>query len=200
MKQQVVAIHGGTSFDTHEDYIHSLKTREISSQKLQECREWRFYLSQALGDSYEVLVPKMPNPTNAHYEEWCLWLNRCIEFIQDDTILIGHSLGGIFLAKYLSEHVFPTRIKATIFVAAPYNKTITFESLTDFALPQSLSKLKEQGGQIYLVHSKDDPVVGFAEVEKYSQVLTTAKKLIFDDKGHFHQESFPELVELIRSM
>src|SRR5688572_13104449 len=138
MKQQIFVIHGGTSFDTHEDYIAFLKTRELTIERLRHSSDWKNSLVQELGDGFDVLVPKMPNGTNARYEEWCMWLERCIPFIQDNSILIGHSLGGIFLAKYLAEHTFPKHIKATLLVAAPFDDTDTPESLTDFALPPSL--------------------------------------------------------------
>lgn len=200
MKQQIVAIHGGTSFDTYEDYIAFLKTRELTLERLTQTDDWKASLGQELGSAFEVLLPKMPNGTNVRYKEWHIWFERCIEFIQDNVILAGQSLGGIFLAKYLSENDFPKKIKATLLVCAPYNDTSTVESLADFELPASLEKLATQGGTIYLVHSKDDPVVPFEQVEKYQQQLPNAKQLIFEDRGHFNLPKFPELIELIRSL
>ncbi|MEX1112347.1 MAG: alpha/beta fold hydrolase [Candidatus Andersenbacteria bacterium] len=200
MKQQVVAIHGGTSFDTHEDYIAFIKTRELTLEKLKQGEDWKASLSRELGDAFEVLLPKMPNGTNARYVEWSIWLERCVPFMRDDVILIGHSLGGIFLAKYLSEHAFPKRIKATLLVAAPFSDTSTVESLTDFALPSSLKMFEGQGGSIYLLHSTDDPVVPFEQAEQYQQALPKAQPVIFNDRAHFNQEQFPELVELIQSI
>ena len=88
MKQQVAAIHGGTSFDTHEDYINFIKTRELTLEKLKHRYDWRSTLGEDLGDEYEVLLPKMPNGTNVRYEEWRIWLERCIPFFQDNVILI----------------------------------------------------------------------------------------------------------------
>lgn len=197
MKQQVLVIHGGTSFDTYEDYIEFIKTRELTLEKLKQCEDWKASLPKELGERFEVLSPKMPNGTNARYDEWCLWLQRCIEFLQDDAILVGHSLGGIFLAKYISQHPFPKRIQATLLVAAPFDGCSTDESLTDFALPHSLEQFAQQGGEIYLIQSKDDPVVPFEEVEKYQQALPDAQQMIFEDRQHFNQETFPELVELL---
>lgn len=200
VKQQVVAIHGGTSFDTHEDYIAFIKTRELTLEKLKHRYDWRSTLGEDLGDEYEVLLPKMPNGTNVRYEEWCVWFERCIPFFQDNVILIGHSLGGIFLAKYLSEHDFPKTIRATILVAAPFDSVSTVESLNDFRLPSSLEKFAAQGGAVHVVHSKDDPIVPFGDTEKYLRALPKARVIAFEDKKHFNEEHFPELVELIRSL
>jgi uncharacterized protein len=200
MKQQVVAIHGGTSFDSQEEYIDFLKTRELTLERLTHCDDWRSSLGRVLGEEFEVLVPKMPNATNARYAEWSIWFERCLEFIHDDAILIGHSLGGIFLAKYLACNTLPVRISATIFVAAPFNDTSTVESLNDFAPPNSLEKVAEQSKQIYLIHSQDDPAVPFEQLHYYEQAWPGAHVMALQGKGHIVQDTFPELVELLKSL
>lgn len=200
MKQQVMAIHGGTSFETYNEYLAFIKTRELTLEKLQQCEDWKIALPRELGHGFEVLLPKMPNGTNAKYAEWRLWFERCADFLHDDVILIGHSLGGIFLAKYLAENVFPKTVKATLLVAAPFDDTDTVESLTDFALPASLEKLAGQGGIIYLMHSTDDPVVPFAQAAKYQDALPQAQLVTFADRGHFNQDQFPELITLLQSL
>jgi predicted alpha/beta hydrolase family esterase/uncharacterized protein YdeI (YjbR/CyaY-like superfamily) len=200
MKQQVFVIHGGTSFDSYEEYLAFIKTRELTLEKLTAGEDWKAFLSRDLGDSFEVLTPRMPNGTNAKYTEWSLWLDRCIPFINDGVILVGQSLGGIFLAKYLAEHDFPRKIKATILVCAPFNAVSTVESLKDFALPASLERFVGQGGEIYIMHSTDDPVVPFGEMDKYQQALPAAQVMSFSDRGHFNQPAFPELVDLLRRL
>jgi len=47
--------------------------------------------------------------------------------------------------------------------------------------------------------SKDDPIVSFADFEKYRNALPIAHVKIFENKGYFNQEEFPELVEDIKS-
>jgi len=198
--QQILVIHGGTSFDTHEDYLAFIKNRELTIEKLSQGLDWRASLAGDLGNGFEVLSPKMPNGTNARYEEWKMWFERCAEMIDDQVILIGQSLGGIFLAKYLAENYFPRKIKATLIVAAPYDDVSTVESLKDFALPSSLAKCVDQGGAIHLMYSQDDPVVPFSELAKYRTALPMAVGHVFSDKGHFDQPHFPELVALMQSL
>jgi uncharacterized protein len=200
MAQQVVALHGGTSFDSHEEYIEFIKTRDISLEKLKRPDDWKAALASDLGEGFEVLIPKMPNTTNVRYEEWKIWFERCIPFLQDGVILIGHSLGGIFFAKYLSENTFPKKITATILVGSPFSDTSTVESLKDFTLPKSLKKFSDQSEGIYLVHSKDDPVVPFSETALYQQVIPDVKIVSFEKEGHFNQDHFPELVDLIQTI
>jgi predicted alpha/beta hydrolase family esterase len=200
MKQQVLVIHGGTSFNTHDEYIDFIESRELTLEKLRQPLSWRETLATALGDDYEVLQPKMPNSTNAKYHEWKIWLERCLKLLDEDPILIGQSLGGIFLAKYLSENKLPKSIAATILVAAPFDTTSTVELLQDFTLPDSLIKFEEQSKAIYIMHSGDDPVVPFAETNKYQEALPKAIIISLKDREHIHQESFPELVDIIKSL
>ena len=71
--------------------------------------------------------------------------------------------------------------------------------MATFELSISFEKLTGQVENVYLLHSKNDPVVPFEHLAMYASVLPNAKLITFDDKGHFHQESFPELTTLIKT-
>lgn len=196
MNQQVVIIGGGTTFESYKDYLSFLKNKELTLENFRPDQDWKDTLAVKLGRRFDVLLPKMPNKTNARYKEWKIWFERIIPFLNQDVIFIGHSLGGIFLAKYLSENKFSKTIKATVLVAAPFKK----DDLVDFKLPSSLAKFAKQGGMIYLVQSKDDPVVPFEQLGKYKQALPNSKTIILDNREHFNQEAFPEIIKLIRTL
>ena len=200
MKKQIIIIHGGTTFDTYEEYIAFLKNRDVNAEKFKTKRDWKGLLETELSTDYEVFSPRMPNGANARYEEWKIWFERMIPFLENGGIFVGHSLGGIFLAKYFSENIFPKKIAAVFLVAAPFNGVGGEESLTDFILPQSLEKFAAQTPVIYLMYSKDDPVVPIDECRKYTEKLPQARIIPFSDKQHFNQDSFPEIVELLRSI
>lgn len=202
MQKQVVVINGGSTFDTYEEYLSSLKNKEVSIEKFKTRKDWKGSLEETLGPDFEVLTPRMPNSGNARYEEWKIWFERMVPFLHDDLVLVGHSLGGIFVTKYLSENVLPKNIQAVVLVAAPFNddEANFDESLGDFGLPASLETFASQTRKIYLFQSKDDPVVPFGEVEKYKKALPNAEVILFDDRQHFNQEFFPELIELLKSI
>lgn len=199
-KRQVIAVHGGTTFDTEAQYLAFIKTRELTLERLRQGDDWKGNLAQDLGSDFDVLLPRMPNGTNARYGEWRTWFARCAALLDDDAILIGQSLGGIFLAKYLAEETLPKRVKATILVAAPFDDCSTEESLTDFTLPSSLTKLITQAGAIHLFQSADDPMVPVVEVSKYQAALPHGEVHLFSDRAHFNQKHFPEIVDLIKSL
>ncbi|PJA63702.1 MAG: hypothetical protein CO160_02405 [Candidatus Portnoybacteria bacterium CG_4_9_14_3_um_filter_43_11] len=152
-----------------------------------------------LGNRFDVLFPKMPNPMNAKYDEWKILFEKIAPLLDNNVILIGHSLGAIFLVKYLSENKFPKNILATLLVSPPYDDEDMEESLGDF-VPKSLDKLNKQGGKIFIYQSKDDKVVPSSHLEKYKKALPNAIIREFKKRGHFDQPKFPELIKDIKGL
>lgn len=198
--RQVVAIHGGDAFSSYDAYLSFLKSLVIESVEFfKRKKDWKASLQEALGSGYEVLSPQMPNKHNAKYVEWKLWFEKLIPFLKDGVILVGHSLGVSFLAKYLSENKFPKKIAATLLVAGPYD-TDGYRPIPEFVLPSSLAFCEQQSGRIFLYHSADDPVVAFSEFAKYKNAFPRATARAFYDRKHFNQETFPELLSDIKSI
>ncbi|MFH1178481.1 MAG: alpha/beta hydrolase [bacterium] len=200
MMKQIVVIGGGDAFPTYDAYLSFLKNFKAENiDYFKETPNWKSSLQEVLGDEYEVLAPRMPNKSNAKYVEWEIWFEKMFPFLNGEVILVGHSLGASFLAKYLSEEQFPKKILATFLVAGPYDSDGE-RQMVEFILPDSLSLLEEQGGKMFLYHSKDDPVVAFSELAKYQKALPNAKSNVFEDRKHFNQESFPEIIADIQNI
>jgi len=203
MKNQVVIISGGETFETYEQYLSFLKDFKVDFDYFEEQFEkkgWKDSLEDKLGDKFEVIRLRMPNRENAKYSEWKIWFEKFFPFFNGEIILIGHSLGGIFLAKYLSENDFSKKIKGVFLIAAPFDSADSEYNLADFSLPDDLSKFMKQGNKIYLYHSQDDPIVPFVDLRKYKKQLPGAEAVIFNDREHFNQEEFPEIVEEIKKL
>ncbi|MEK7632861.1 MAG: alpha/beta fold hydrolase [Patescibacteria group bacterium] len=193
---QLFVIHGGDAFDSYEEYLADLGSRTAHLERMKP-GGWKMNLQKHLGEGFDVYVPSMPNKDNAKYAEWKMWFAKIVPLMADDVILVGHSLGGIFLAKYLSEETFPKRIRATFLIAAPFN-TPTEHPLADFILPDDLGGLQKQGGAIFLYHSIDDVVVPYSNAESYQLALPEVTFRSFTDRGHFNQDRFVEIEEDIR--
>ena len=204
MKRQIIVIHGGDAFDTYREYLSFLKKWKIDFDKYQHPKEkWRENLGKDLGRNFEVILPRMPNSLNARYFEWKIWFDKFVPHLKPGVVLVGYSLGGIFLVKYLAEKKFPVKIAGTFLVAAPFEdhgSDPDGESLVDFKLPKKLEGFRRQGGQIFIYHSKDDPIVPCSHADQYEKVLGIATKRIFTNRGHFWQGKFPELVRDIKSL
>ncbi|MCC6643623.1 alpha/beta hydrolase [Candidatus Peregrinibacteria bacterium] len=198
MKQQIFVIHGGNASNSYAEYLKYLKTKKVDLKWL-AAKDWKTELGKNLGQRFQVYNPQMPNKQNAKYLEWKIYFEKFIPLMSDQIILIGHSLGGIFLAKYLSEKKFPKKILATFLIAAPFN-TPTKHPLADFNLLNDLSKLAIQGGQIYFYHSEDDRVVPFSNLKHYKKLLPSAMIRTFKKRGHFNESNFPELTKDLKNL
>ena len=197
-KTQICIIHGGATFKNKKDYLHFLKTRKIS---IQEKIRWTdAYLKKKLGKRFEIIQPRMPLQDNAKYTEWKIHFERYFPHLRENSILIGLSLGGIFLAKYLSEHKFPKRILSTYLICPPFDDTLPEEYLVGgFKLKDDLSLLEKNSKNLYLIFSKDDDVVPVSHAKKYRNKLKKAKIITYKSKnGHFKISAFPEIIKMIK--
>lgn len=192
--KQVCIIHGGTTYDTYDDYLRDLASSDIKYDRLLYGGNWKTWLSEELTD-YDVLLPSMPNKQNAQYTEWTLTFEKVLPHLTEDTVLVGHSLGGIFLAKYLSENDLTITFKKLILIAAPYDDESS-ESLASFRLT-SARAVASYAQEIHILHSSDDPVVPVEEAHKYLSDLPSAQLHAYNDKLHFNEPEFPELKQLI---
>jgi len=137
-KTQIFIVHGGMTFKNRKDYLKYLKTRKISFEK--KITWTTDYLDKELGKKFQTIRPRMPLQDNAQYNDWKIYFERHIPYLKNNVILIGSSLGGIFLAKYLSEHKFPKKILSTYLVCPPFDNTILGEDLVGgFKLKSNLS-------------------------------------------------------------
>ena len=202
MKKQVFYIHGGDAYSKYEDYFAALHTLPLTLPGEVSSVRWTKALPEVLGEDYEVFMPTMPAKYNAQYEEWALWFSRYYPYLRDDIILIGWSLGGMFLAKYLAENDFPFKIKRLFLLAAPCGACFS-EGGNDCGSfqfgPEALQKLNNKNYPIEIWHSKDDFVVSFSAAEAYIQALPYARSRFFDNKNHFLVSELPELIDEIRN-
>lgn len=202
MKKQVVFIHGGDSFSKYEDFLQDLKTktvRDLPDYKLLQI--WTKTLIEDLGDEFEVFMPVMPNKQNAQYDEWKIWFERYFEYLRNDVILIGWSLGGMFLAKYLSEQTFPISIKSLYLLAAPsgeFTDEVGNDCGTFHFDMKNLSNFSRQVENINVWHSEDDFVVDYKQFLLYKNYIEKANFVTFEDKNHFLVPTFPELIVSIK--
>ncbi len=186
------------TFKNKKDYLYWLKTREVSVEKKITWSD--SYLEKKLGNNFEIIKPRMPLQDNAKYEEWKIYFERFFPQLRNDIILIGSSLGGIFLAKYLSEHKFPKKILATYLICPPFDNSLSSEDLVGgFKLKSDLSLLEKNSKNLKLLFSKNDDVVPVIHAEKYRKKLPNADIIVYENKnGHFKISEFPEIIRMIK--
>lgn len=193
--KQIVIIHGGNSYNSYDEYMKGLTELELEYDWLKYSRGWKDAIAETFTDT-DILKPDMPNSANAQYSEWKIWFEKIIPFFQNDVRLIGHSLGAMFLAKYLHESPLERPVRQLILLAGGYDDA-TVEGYGSFALT-SATGVEKSADKIHLMHSRDDFVVPFSELAKYQADLPTAQVHEFDNRNHFLDAEFPELIEILQ--
>lgn len=200
--KQVLYIHWGTLSKDLDTLFELMQTWEVNPFELKQ--RWINTFAEKLPD-FQIIIPEMPNKLFASYKIWKLRFEKHFPYLDPEhLILIWHSLGGMFLLKYLSENQFPFSI-AQLHLVAPVLDDVGLPEwdnyLGDFAYDLAeVKNLIPQAQKIFLWHSKDDPVVPFHHSERIAGQLSTATFKIFEDRGHFSLAEFPELVETILTL
>jgi len=193
--KQVLIIHGGESFSSYDAYIENLKNSTIHYERLKPQKVWKSWIAEQMHDT-DVLLPTFPNGFNAVYEEWKIYFEKLLPFLRDDVQIISHSLGAMFLAKYLNKNPLSKPVKRIILVSGGYDDDSN-EDLGSFKVT-SAKNINRSAHEVHLMHSEDDPVVPFTELAKFQADLPDAMAHVFSHYGHFNTETFPELLEILK--
>jgi predicted alpha/beta hydrolase family esterase len=197
--KHVIIVHGGSCWTSYAEYLADLKATEFSIDFTPR-RPWQKNLGEKLGSGFKVLGLEMPNWQNAKYQEWKIWFEKAMAVSERPPVVVGHSLGGIFLTKYFSETASPREIKGMFLVGTPYRTHAENPDFGDFALKGPPVRLKKLGDKIHFYHGEDDSFVPFTDLKKYQNLLPEAVIKTFKNRGHFVGNNLPELARDIRSL
>jgi len=157
------------------------------------------YLKEELGVHYDVLYPQMPDPDNPQYALWKHTLVETLHYADDNIILVGHSLGGSVLLKFLSEEIPEKNIGGLFLIAPPFFSATTWH-VDDFIMQDCLFQRLQQVEHIFLYHSRDDEVVPISHQVLYSNRLPTAAVRELAIGGHLFTSGIGDLVDDIKTL
>ena len=201
MKKQVVLMKWGEAKENYKDFYDFLEKQEYDPYK-EVKKRWNRNLADTLWEDYEVLLAPMPNRYFADYRAWKIIFEKMIPFLRQDIVLVWHSLGWTFLAKYFNEEDVSDLINKInkIILVAPAYKDDSKEVIWSFNfLSGDFSNLKKIDDKIVILWSKDDFVVPFCDIEKYIEKLNKCKFIISENYGHYLWEEVPEIIDEIKS-
>lgn len=141
-------------------------------------------------------TPEIPDAYKPDYEKWKKEFERFN--VNEESILVGHSCGGGFLLRWLTEN---KRQIDKLILVAPWLDPERSKT-TDFFEFEIDSELKNRIKEIHLFISEDDDEDIHTSVNSIINALPDIEIHKFKDKGHFTFESmktekFPELLETI---
>ncbi len=156
-------------------------------------------LMRALQDEYEIRCPTMPAPEHPQYMIWKEQLTKEWAAMAGEVILVGHSLGGSVLLKYLSEEPCPLPVSALLLIATPFWGAPDWE-IEEYALQKNFAARLPVIPYLFLYQSKDDEVVPVDHLSYYAQELPRARIRLLEGYGHTYQAGLPELVDDLKSI
>lgn len=140
-------------------------------------------------------TPEMPEAFEPNYEK-LKWMFEQFE-INEETILIGHSCGGGFLVRWLSEN--NVKVGQVILVAPWLDLEHVIGDFLNFKID---SNIVSKTAGIKIMYSSDDQHDIIESIKLLKSELKEADFQELTGKGHFvldsmHTEKFPELLENI---
>ena len=174
MKKRILIIHGWES-NSREHWFLEEKAR-----------------LKKLG--YEVTVPDMPDTFHPKQEEWVKVIE---DFAPDEnSILIGHSLGGVTILRYLERT--NKKLSKCILIATPVRKLkrpdYNFEPIDHFFEPDfDWKKIKKSSEKFIVLNQTKDPWVDPPHGRDLAKNLGV-ELILIEGNDHFDKIDF-ELLE-----
>jgi len=154
---------------------------------------WFPWLKKELENKdFEVLVPVMPDTHKPRPEPWINKIKEILSEPNEDTFLVGHSIGCWAILKYLQS--IDKKVGGAVLVAPWFvvkregdykDKDIT-DTWTKISL--DFEKIKQAANNFTAVFSDDDPDVPL-EYAKILKENINSKTIIEHNKGHFTMEN-----------
>ncbi len=159
-------------------------------------------LQQKLGTDYEIIYPKMPDEENAPYEQWKDKLVKELASLEGSIILVGHSVGASFIAKFLSEVKLEKPIDGIFLIANPFwgGDGWLYDGYEQLELAKDSSAKFPKNAPIFLYHCRDDEVVPFGHLALYAQVLPQATIREIEQGGHQLNSDLSVVAKDIKSL
>ena len=193
---QILFIHGGDSYSSYKTYLDNLKQQTLHYERLKYHKNYRAWIAEQMPND-DILIPNLPNGYNAQFDEWVIYFEKIIPFLDNGAVLVGHSLGAMFLAKYLHKNTLPFMASKIILMAGRHGKDDS-DSHSGSFVAESATGLERSCQEVHLFHSEDDPVVPYISLELFKQDLPSATVHSFKDQKHFNNPTFPDLLTLLQ--
>lgn len=142
-------------------------------------------LRSSLGQEYQVHYPAMPDEDDAVYDQWKAEIASELIALKPD-VLVGHSVGGSILIKFLTEMEPAGTLAGVFLIATPFwgGDGWRYEGWEALALPSGFPARLPRGVPVFLYHGREDEIVPFAHLALYARELPSATVRELDGRGH----------------
>lgn len=153
---------------------------------------------------YEIIEPMFTTHEDITYSSWVREMDKYLDQIDSDTVVICHSLGTNFIIKYTLAHDlhFPLVIAvAGGVVTREEDADPSLMYLADFCpTPAQMEQFRAHVDNMYDIYSDNDDIWSQSMIADYIR-YTGAKGVLLPNKGHFGARSgvkdIPEIVSIL---
>ena len=149
---------------------------------------------------YTVFVPKFPTPKNQTLINWIYTFENYKQYLNKDSIVVGHSIGATFLLTVIENLDKP--IKAAFFISGCTGSigNPTFDKLNEtFTRDFDWKKIRNNCPKFLIFHSDNDPYVPLQKAENLCKNLGV-KLILIKNAGHFNEKAGYTKFELLKDM
>lgn len=147
---------------------------------------------------HEVIVADLPNPEAPERDEWNKALLEQVGPVDNETVIVGHSLGGAAALRFLEAAEARSTPHALVLIATPW--MIGSEQFRGFFMTElDYEVLMWKASKMTVIHSRDDKTIPFDHAEKYAKVLH-ARLVDVPDAGHFQGTEYPVILHTIEEL
>jgi predicted alpha/beta hydrolase family esterase len=151
-------------------------------------------LRNSLGSDYSLQYPQMPEEDNAPYAAWQAEIEARLAGLNGPVALVGHSVGGSVLLKFLCERPHVPRIAGVFAVATPYGGADEgVWQWEEGTLPADAASKLAGNWPLIFYHSRDDAVVPFAHLALYAAKFPRATLRTVDGRDHQYGNDLTEV-------
>ena len=150
---------------------------------------WFPWLKKELKNrNLNIIVPQMPiGVGNQNFDNWSQELNKLD--INDQTIIIAHSIAPVFVCKYLISR--KVKVKKLIFVCG-FNNYLginsEYDAVNESMYLNNLKEIKKYCKNIICFYSDNDPYVKFEVEKKFADSIASEQHIIIGG-SHINTES-----------
>lgn len=152
---------------------------------------------------YKVQVPYFPD-TLPLLSKWIEKISKAVGTPDEQTILIGHSLGSVAVLKYLQSLSQGQKIAAAILVSGFINPLGIRPLYNFFREPWDFKRIKSRASEFVLIASDNDPYIRPFHAGVMRANLNA--RVIWKTGGHFTEyrkiqfKEFPEVVHAVEEI
>ena len=136
-----------------------------------------------------VFVPQFPTPEGHNLQNWVKVFEEYRKYINEETIIIGHSMAPAFILSVLETLDFP--VEGSFFVA-PFIGSLNFEldelNKTFTEKEFDWDKIKVNCKRFYIYSSDNDEYVPLEKGEFLAEKLNAVYKVV-PNAGHFNKKA-----------